>query len=100
VRNEQNGPLIESTKIKVIELIIDSKAHGWSPEKIQFQYPHLTLDLLAEAARRQRLDISFHGVIYAHQLRVSIGACIHDLEIIAKAGEPADLVGQIQFLPL
>jgi predicted nuclease of predicted toxin-antitoxin system len=27
-------------------------------------------DLLAEATRRQRAGISFHGVIYAHQLRV------------------------------
>ena len=48
-------------------------------------------DLLSEAARRQREDISFHGVIYAHQLRVSIGGCVHDLEVIARAGEPADL---------
>ena len=31
--------------------------------------------------KRQRSGVSFHGVIYAHQLRVSIGACIRDLEI-------------------
>jgi hypothetical protein len=39
-------------------------------------------------------------VIYAHQLRVTIGTCIRDLEIIAKAGEPGDLAGSVQFLPL
>ena len=44
-------------------------------------------DLLAEATRRQREGMPFSGVIYAHQLRVSIGACIQDLEIIAGAGE-------------
>jgi hypothetical protein len=48
-------------------------------------------DLLAEATRRQQGDIPFQGVIYAHQLRVSIGACVRDLEVIAKAGEPEDL---------
>ena len=57
-------------------------------------------DLLAEAARRQKEGIPFRGVIYAHQLRVPIGICVHDLEIIAKAGEPEDLVNRVQFLPL
>ena len=57
-------------------------------------------DLLAEAARRQREGIPFRGVIYAHQLRVSIGDCVRDLEIIAKAGEPEDLDNRVEFLPL
>jgi predicted nuclease of predicted toxin-antitoxin system len=57
-------------------------------------------DLLAEATRRQRESIPFCGVVYAHQLRVSIGQCIADLDIIAKAGEPDDLMHRVQFLPL
>ncbi len=57
-------------------------------------------DLLQEATKRQRSGLPFNGVIYAHQLRVSIGACIRDLEIIAKAGEPGDLQKLVQFLPL
>ena len=57
-------------------------------------------DLLIEATKRQRDDIFFYGVIYAHQLRVSIGACIEDLEIIAKVGEAEDLINGVKFLPL
>ncbi len=57
-------------------------------------------DLLMEAAWRQREGIPFQGVIYAHQLRVPIGICIQDLEIIAKAGEVADLAGKVVYLPL
>lgn len=57
-------------------------------------------DLLVEATKRQREGISFCGVIYAHQLRVSIGTCVHDLELIAKAGESEDLLNNVQFLPL
>jgi len=57
-------------------------------------------DLLAEATKRQREGILFRGIIYAHQLRVSLGRCVQDLEIIAKAGEPEDLVDGIMFLPL
>lgn len=57
-------------------------------------------DLLAEAVRRQRSGVRFHGVVYAHQLRVSIGRCIDDLETMAKAGRPEDVIDQILFLPL
>ena len=57
-------------------------------------------DLLAEATNRQREGIPFHGVVYAHQLQVSIGKCVEDLEFIAKVGEPVDLMDQVFFLPL
>ena len=57
-------------------------------------------DLLAEAAIRQKNGIFFKGVIYAHQLRISIGACVNDLEIIVKAAEPDELVNAVIFLPL
>ncbi len=57
-------------------------------------------DLLAEATKRQREGKSFSGVIYAHPLKISIGKCVHDLELLAKAGEPEDLENQVVFLPL
>jgi hypothetical protein len=57
-------------------------------------------DLLAEAAKRQREGRHFAGVIYAHQLGVTIGQCVGDLEIIAKAGSAADLAGRVEYLPL
>jgi hypothetical protein len=55
---------------------------------------------LAEAAQRQQEGVPFSGVIYAHQLRVAIGICVEDLEIIAKTGEPQDLASNFIFLPL
>lgn len=57
-------------------------------------------DLLAEAAKCQRDGSPFSGVIYGHQLRVAIGVCIQDLEIIAKSAEPEELQNQVLFLPL
>ena len=57
-------------------------------------------DLLEEAAKCQREGIPFSGVIYGHQLRVTIGVCVQDLEIIAKSGETEDLKNQVVFLPL
>lgn len=57
-------------------------------------------DLLAEAEVRQREGRRFGGVIYAHQLAITIGQCVKDLELIAKVAEPEDLVGRVEFLPL
>ena len=57
-------------------------------------------DLLAEAAKRQKTGEMFRGVIYAHPLRVTIGACVEDLELIAKACDPDELKNQVIYLPL
>lgn len=57
-------------------------------------------DFLAEAGRRQENSIFFRGVIFAAQRRVSIGSCVQNLELIAKASEPEDLENTVQFLPL
>ena len=57
-------------------------------------------DLLGEATRRQRNGVRFPGVIYAHQLRVTVGQCIRDLELMATLGHPSDIADRIEFLPL
>jgi hypothetical protein len=57
-------------------------------------------DLVVEAVRRQRDAIPFSGVIYAHQLRTSIGRCIQDLELIARVAEAEEMANRIEFLPL
>jgi uncharacterized protein (DUF433 family) len=36
-------PLIDGTSMKVVELILDSKAYGWSPEELHFQHPYLSM---------------------------------------------------------
>jgi hypothetical protein len=57
-------------------------------------------DLLAEAKRRQVEGILFSGVIYAHQLRVTIGVCVRELEVIAKTADSHDLANRVEYLPL
>lgn len=57
-------------------------------------------DLLEEAVKCQREGSPFSGVIYGHQLRVTIGVCIQNLEIVAKSAEPDELQNQVLFLPL
>jgi predicted nuclease of predicted toxin-antitoxin system len=57
-------------------------------------------DLLQEAAARQRDGKPFGGVIYVHQLRIPIGACVRDLELIAKAATREELANRIEYLPV
>jgi uncharacterized protein with PIN domain len=57
-------------------------------------------DLLREAKRRQQTGETFAGVIYAHQLNLTIGQCIADLELIAQASEPAEWINRTEYLPL
>ena len=57
-------------------------------------------DLLKEAARRQETGEGFAGVIYGHQLNVTVGQCIEDLELIAKSTGNEEWVGLVTYLPL
>ena len=57
-------------------------------------------DFLGEAARRQRAAEDFAGIIYAHQMRVTLGQCVHDLELMTKVYEPADMANRVEHLPL
>jgi hypothetical protein len=56
-------------------------------------------DLLAIAHQRQQAAREFAGVVYAHQLAISIGQAIRDLELIAKVLEPEDMRNRIEYLP-
>ena|SRR5437660_2877800 len=57
-------------------------------------------DLLALAHHYQAASRYFTGVVYAHQMRVSIGTCIGDLEIISKASSAEEMANRVEFLPL
>ncbi len=49
ILNEKNQATIEGTKIKVVELVLDKIAYGWSPEELQYQHPQLTLGQIYSA---------------------------------------------------
>ena len=49
ILNEAEVPIIAGTTMKVIELVLDYKAYGWSPEELHFQHPYLTLGQIHSA---------------------------------------------------
>jgi uncharacterized protein (DUF433 family) len=49
VIDESGTPLIEGTTMKVVELVLETHAYGWSPDELQFQHPYLTLGQIHSA---------------------------------------------------
>jgi uncharacterized protein (DUF433 family) len=46
---ENNVPIIAGTGMKVIELVVEKMAYGWSPEELHFQHPYLSLGQIYSA---------------------------------------------------
>jgi hypothetical protein len=55
-------------------------------------------DLLAIAHQRLQTGAAF-AVVYAHQLGISIGQAVRDLELIAKILDPNDMQNRVEYLP-
>jgi len=58
----QDTPILAGTTMKVVELVMAQQAHGWSPEELHFQYPHLPLGQIYAALayywdHQQELDV-------------------------------------------
>lgn len=48
----------------------------------------------------QRQGRPFCGLIFAHAMQVSIGQCVHNLELIAKATDKNDWTSAVMRLPI
>jgi uncharacterized protein (DUF433 family) len=49
VVDEHGIPWIGEANTKVVELVAEVHAYGWSPEELAFQHPHLTLGQIHSA---------------------------------------------------
>jgi uncharacterized protein (DUF433 family) len=69
---------IDDTNTKVVEVALDQLAHGWSPEEIHFQHPHLSLGQIHAALsyyhdNREELDAGIQARLREHRLRRAEG---------------------------
>ena len=46
---EDQVPMIVGTTMKVVELITNHLAYGWSPEELHFQHPYLSMGQIHSA---------------------------------------------------
>ncbi len=49
VFDEAQVPIIAGTNMKVVELVLEKTAYGWSAEELHFQHPYLTLGQIHSA---------------------------------------------------
>ena len=61
VLDEERVPHIAGTTMKVVELVVEQQAYGWSPEELHFQHPYLHLGQIYSALayywdHREELD--------------------------------------------
>ena len=47
--NNDDVPVIAGTTMKVVERVMAHFAHGWSPEELHFQFPHVSLGKIYSA---------------------------------------------------
>lgn len=80
VVDESGVPLIEGTTMKVVELVLETHAYGWSPDEIQFQHPYLTLGQIHSALayywdHKEELDRDIeHRLERVEQIRRDVGS--------------------------
>ena len=58
VRDEREVAWIDQDNIKVIEVVLDYLAYGWSADSIHEQHPHLTGSELAPLLTYRRTNTS------------------------------------------
>ncbi len=56
-------------------------------------------DLLALAHQWQQAGREFAGLAYAHQLNITIGQAIRDLDHLAKVLDAGDMRNRVKYLP-
>ena len=103
------GPITEGLRRRDIDVLTaqEDGAAAFDDDKLLERATHLgrvlfsqDRDLLVIAHHWLETGREFSGLIYAHQLNITIGRAIRDLDLLAQAPEPDDLRNQIEFLPL
>jgi len=88
ILNEDNVPIIEGTKMKVIELILDKIAYGWSPEELHYQHPHLTLGQIYSA-------LAYYSDCQEN-LDQEIESQLKQVDQMRKAAKPTPLIERLR----
>ncbi len=86
--NEDHVPSIVGTTMKVVELVVEQQAYGWSPEELHFQYPYLTL--------RQIHSALAYYWDYREELDSDIQRWIERIDELRGAGQTSELVTRLR----
>lgn len=85
--DERKVPFITGTTLKVIELIQEKLAYGWSAEEVQFQHPSLTLGQIYSA-------LAYYAD-HREELDGEIERCLEHAEEFRQANQPSSLLQKL-----
>ena len=86
--SEAQVPMIAGTTMKVIELVLDHLAYGWSPEELHFQHPYLTMGQIYSA-------LSYY-LDHKAELDQDIEQRLQRIDQMQQATEPPPLVARLK----
>jgi len=88
VLNADGVPLIAGTTMKVVELVLEKIAYGWSPEELHFQHPYLTLGQIHSAP----------GYCWDHQAEMDrdIERGLEAVDQLQRSLEPPPLIARLK----
>ena len=70
-RDDRGVAWVDETNVKVIEIVLDRLAYGWSPEEVYFQHPELSLaQIYAALTYYYDNQVEFDGAIASQQAEV------------------------------
>jgi len=84
VLDEQGVALIGGATMKVLELVAETTAYGWSPEELHFQHPYLSLGQIHSA-------LAYYWD-HAQQLDEELKRDLREVEKLRQASGPSPLV--------
>ncbi|MBI3762169.1 MAG: DUF433 domain-containing protein [Chloroflexi bacterium] len=86
---DQNSvPTIAGTNMKVVELVLERTAYGWSPEELHFQHPYLTMGQIHSA-------LAYYWD-HADELDRDIERRLQRVDEIRRAAGPPPLVARLK----
>ncbi len=88
VLNEKKQLVIKGTRVKLLQLVLDKIAYGWSPEELQFQHPELTLGQVYSALA--------YYVDHQQELNNEIETQLKDMERLKKSMKPGSFAKKIK----
>jgi uncharacterized protein (DUF433 family) len=85
---EDAMPVIAGTTMKVIELVTEKIAYGWSPEELHFQHPYLTLGQIHSA-------LAYYWD-HEEELNQEIERRLEQVERTRRALKPSPLIARLR----
>ena len=80
--------IIDDTTMKVIELVLEQHAYGWSPEELHFQHPYLNLGQIHSA-------LAYYWD-HKDELDRDIARRLADVDQLPKSPQPSPLIDRLK----